>query len=109
MADFKAKQKARSQAVVANQAVIKTLEKQRQKLSEEAVKHETELKLIDRELEDRKKLNEKIVSESSDFLAESESHSAARKALLQLYHNSAGVEAKPAAIEVDGYHLFKVN
>ncbi len=113
MAAFKAKQKARAQAVAANQQVIKTLTRQREKLSEEAHKHETELKLIDRELEDRQKLNQKIVSESSDFLAESETNSAERKALLQRYLNTVKPEteklSEAGAIEIDGYHLFRIN
>ncbi len=118
MAAFKARQKERAQAVIANQQVIKILEKQREKLSEEADRHETELKLLDRELEDRRQLNKKIVSESSDFLAESETNSAKRKALLQGYLSSNGTK-KPAiivhtngeasVIEVNGYHLFRIN
>ncbi len=117
MAAFKAKQKERSQAVTANLQIIKTLEKQREKLSEEAAKHETELKLLDRELQDRRRWNEKIVSESSDFLAESETNSARRKALLKRFLASGGVTESPiiplkveaGAIEVDGYHLFLIN
>ena len=123
MAEFKAKQKQRAQAVVANRQVIKTLEKQREKLSEEAVKHETELKLIDRELEDRHKLNEEIVSKSSVFLEASEQGSENRKALLKRYLNSttkvtANNKAtsdiidplsESAGLQIEGFHLFRVN
>jgi len=95
MAKFKAKQKQRAQAVLANKQVIDVLEKQRKKLAKNAQKHETQLKLLDAELTDRKKLNEKILSESEEFLQSVEGRSAKRQALLRQYEHSVAGEAQP--------------
>ena len=117
MAKFKAKQKQRAQAVLANKQVIDTLEKQRKKLAKNAQKYETQLKLLDAELNDRKKLNEKILSESQEFLQSLEGRSAKRQALLRQYEQSATGEPQPEPenrgtadrpdIELDGYRLLE--
>ncbi len=116
MAKFKAKQKQRAQAVLANKQVIDALEKQRKKLAKNAQKHETQLKLLDAELNDRKELNEKILSESEEFLQSVEGRSADRQKLLREYQNATATPqpepenrgtAEHPDIELDGYRLLE--
>lgn len=117
MAKFKAKQKQRAQAVLANKQVIDTLEKQRKKLAKNAQKHETQLKLLEAELNDRKELNDKILSESEEFLQSLEGRSAKRQALLRQYQNATASEpqeepenrgtAEHPDIVLDGYRLLE--
>ncbi|HHJ53106.1 MAG TPA: hypothetical protein ENJ89_07915 [Caldithrix abyssi] len=111
MARFKQKQKQRYEAVLANKRVIEVLEKQRKKLAKDAAKHETELRLIEAELKDRKELNEKILSESEEFLASVEGRSAERKRLLDRYAAETGDVPQESdsggPIEIDGYRLIK--
>ncbi len=122
MAEFKGKQKNRAQAVLANKQVIDTLEKQRKKLSTDAEKYSTELEIIDAELEERKKLNTKILSDSEAFLKSSEKRSKNRKNLLEEYQEENGsisgdapleeVPNKGSAsqphIEINGFRLIQV-
>ncbi len=122
MAEFKDKQKNRAQAVLANKQVIDTLEKQRKKLSSDADKYSTELEIIDAELEERKKLNTKILSDSDAFLESSEKRSESRKVLLEKYREENGsisgdapleeVPNKGSAaqphIEINGFRLIQV-
>ncbi len=122
MADFKTKQKTRYNAVVANKQIISNLEKQRQKLAQDEDKYRDELRLLDAELEDRKKLNDELLQSSSEFLAASASRSQQRQRLLQDYEvqsrsseqssdkttkTSTTAEANKV-IEIDGYHLKEV-
>lgn len=117
MAKFKAKQKQRFQAVIANKQVIANLEKQRQKLAKKGQQHTTELKLIDAELADRRSLNEQILSGSAEFLQSVDQHSADRQKLLQRYYGAANQPEQPLPknkgtvqdpdIELDGYRLEK--
>ncbi len=113
MAKFKQKQKQRFEAVLANKRVIEVLEKQREKLAKNAAKHETELRLIEAELKDRKELNEKILSESAEFLESVEGRSADRKKLLEKYVTEGGeiadedTTADGGDIEINGYRLIK--
>lgn len=122
MAEFKDKQKNRAQAVLANKQVMDTLEKQRKKLSAEADKYSTELELIDAELEERKKLNTKILGDSEAFLEGAKKRSESRKRLLEQYQEENGsisgdtpleeVPNKGSAaqpqIEIGGYRLIQV-
>ncbi len=122
MAQFKDKQKNRAQAVLANKQVIDTLEKQREKLSEKAEEHSTELQLIEAELEERKKLNTKILTDSEAFLDNSEKRSENRKKLLEQYEDENGSisgdapleevsnkgTAEEPRIEINGYRLIQV-
>jgi len=122
MAEFKEKQKTRYNAVMANKQIIDNLEKQRQKLAKDEQKYQDELRLLDAELDDRRKLNDELLKSSSEFLATSVSRSQARQKLLQDYEaqsqnskqTSTDAAATPAtggagtAIEVDGYHLQEV-
>lgn len=118
MAAFKDKQDQRAQAVLANKKIIDTLEAQRLKLSQSADKYSDELELIDAELEDRKKLNKEILSDSGAFLESLSERSAARKNLLDQFMAERGSltadapiddNVDPGAvIEINGHRLIEV-
>jgi len=102
MAAFKDKQDKRAQAVLVNKEVIATLQDQRTKLAKNAAKHETELALIDKELEERKKLNEKILSDTDAFVDSTKKRSSERKNLLDRFIAEGGTvtaDAPQAVVE----------
>ena len=115
---FKIKQKTRYNAVMANKQVIATLTKQRKKLAKNAEKHETELRLIDEELKDRKTLNEQLLKSSAVFLETVEERNKERDELLERFERQStspeiakfsqkGVDKNTSKIEIDGYHLLE--
>jgi len=122
MAQFKDKQKQRSQAVLANKQIIDTLEKQKKKLIAAGKEHSTELKLIDAELEERKVLNKEILEDADAFLESTEKRSTSRKNLLKEYQDEGtsisadapvttvpnrGTSEEPD-IEISGHRIIKV-
>ncbi len=116
--EFKKKQKTRYNAVMANKQVIETLTKQRKKLAKNTEKHETELRLIDEELKDRKALNEQLLKSSGVFLETVGKRSRERDELLERFEkqtDSPEIDRSPektkgeiSKIEIDGYHLLEV-
>lgn len=121
MTEFKEKQKTRAELVLANNQVIKTLEKQNEKLGKKADKYKTEIQLIDEELKDRRALNEQLLKSSGAFLESTKNHSQERKELLRRFEeqsgyleddepnqNTAGSKSGSASdIEIDGYRLLE--
>jgi len=115
MAEFKKKQKQRSQVIAANEEVIKYLKKQKNKLEKKGDKFEIQKKQIDKELKDRQRLNEKILSDSDEFLNSLKTKDAARMDLLKQLEDEQAMqtdfsqEGGPTqeAIEVNGYRLIK--
>ena len=117
--EFKEKQKTRYNAVVANKQVIETLTKQRKKLAKNTEKHETELRLIDEELKDRKALNERLLKSSGVFSETVGKRSRERDELLERFEKQTGspeidrssqekTRGEISKIEIDGYHLLEV-
>ncbi len=107
-ARFKEIQKRRQEAVSANQQVIKVLQKKRQKLAKHAERYQTEIQLVDAELQDRKKLNEQLLKEAASFVAAARARSKARQELIGTLPQSDKSPTDPGRpIEIDGYHLIK--
>jgi membrane-associated HD superfamily phosphohydrolase len=108
-ARFKETQKRRQEAVSANQEVIRVLQKKQEKLAKHADRYETELKLIDAELQDREKLNKQLLEDASSFVAGAMARSKERQKLIGALPDEQEAEpAEPnAPIEIDGYHLFR--
>lgn len=113
MAEFRDKQDKRAKSVLANKKIIETLQEQRQKLAKDAQKYETELKVLDAELQDRKKMNEVLLDDSNRFLSASEKRSVSRKKLLAGFDQPAtdvvntGTVDDPQ-IDINGYRLIRV-
>ncbi len=109
-AQFKEVQKRRQEAVSANQQVINALQKKRRMLERNAEKYQTELRLIDAELEDRKKLNEQLLKDAASFMSGAEKRSAERLKLiggLPPNEESEVPAGSNAPIEIDGYRLLE--
>ena len=108
-ARFKETQKRRQEAVSANQEVIRVLQKKREKLSRHADRYQTELKLIDAELQDRQALNEQLLNDASAFVSAARARSKARQKLIGALPENDGPETPDARspIEIDGYRLIK--
>lgn len=116
MAKFKDKQKTRYQAVTANQEVINTLEQQKKKLKKKGDQYETEIALIDKEIQDRQNLNSNLLERTEDFLAQSSERSADRRALLDSLADKfspipddadVAVGDAPEKITIDGFQLLE--
>ncbi len=107
-ARFKETQKRRQEAVSANQEVIRVLQKKREKLAKHADRYQTELKLIDAELQDREMLNKKLLEDASSFVAGARARSKARQKLIGALPETTETPTDATApIEIDGYHLIK--
>jgi hypothetical protein len=119
MAEFKNVQKNRYKAVLANKEIINELEKQREKLSKNSDKYETEIKLLDAELTDRKAMNEKLLDNSKELLKTTEERTSDRDQLLERFMKESGVSgiiSMPATtptaveeIEINGYQLKEIS
>lgn len=119
MEEFKNVQKTRYKAVLANKEIIEELEKQRKKLGKNAGKYETEIKLIDAELADRRNMNKKLLENSKEFLESTEERVESRTELLERFMRESGMTGviTPATstptdnaevIEINGYQLKEV-
>lgn len=122
MAKFKNKQKSRFEAVTANKKIIEELEKQRDKLKSQGEKYQTEVDLLNAEIEDRHKLNKKILDNSNEFLSSLESRRESIGDVLSRYNaeketiNTGQPEPMPVNlgstekpdIQVDGFQLSEV-
>jgi hypothetical protein len=119
MAEFKNVQKNRYKAVLANKEIIDELEKQRTKLAKNSDKYETEIKLLDAELADRRAMNEKLLDNSKELLKTTEERTSERDDLLQRFMKESGVSgivSTPATtptageqIEINGYRLKEIS
>jgi hypothetical protein len=69
MAKFKSKQKNRFEAVMANKKMIDELEKQRDKLAAQGDKYKTEVELLNKEIEDRHKMNKTVLENTDEFVS----------------------------------------
>lgn len=114
MAQFKEKQKTRYQAVTANQEVIKTLQQRQEKLKKKGKGYETEIALLDKEINDRKELNAGLLDRTEDFLKKSRAGSAGRRELLDSLTNRFNPiptekevvqDGDSGSITIDGYQL----
>ncbi len=107
-ARFKEIQKRRQEAVTANQEVIRVLNGKRKKLEKNADKYQTELQLVDAELEDRKKLNEQLLKDAASFVAGAKKRSKERQKLIGGFPQEEPGPANPEKpIEIDGYRLLE--
>ncbi len=109
-AQFKEVQKRRQEAVSANQQVINVLQKKRRKLEKNAEKYRTELQLIDAELKDREKLNERLLKDAASFVTGAKKRSEERLKLIGGLPPEEEPEASAdgnAPIEIDGYRLLE--
>ncbi|MDI6792419.1 MAG: hypothetical protein QME81_06065 [bacterium] len=122
MAQFKEIQKTRNEVVMANKSVIDTLKKQREKLAKKGNKYQTEIDIIDAELQDRQTLNKKLIKNAGEFVETSKTRSEKRRELLRRYKEESGfveivqperesIETESPAstdIEINGYRLLEV-
>lgn len=120
MADFKNRQKTRANLVHANKTIITNLEKQAEKLKKNEEKYSDELNAINAEINERKKLNEKVLSDTDAFIEASEQRSKERRKILEQLKNgpeTVGIvqsEITPEnnssgeLILIDGYSLKEV-
>jgi len=118
MEAFKNKQDQRAEAVLANKKIIDTLETQRARLAKDENKFSDELKLIDAELNDRRELNNEILSNSGTFLNTVAKRSRKRKNILDRFLAEgsslsgdapvADPDGNSAKIEIDGHRLIEV-
>ncbi len=115
IAEFKKKQKTRFEAVETNRQIVKVLEKRQQELERDAGDHTEELKLLDKEIKERKVLNKNLLENTDAFLAKSERNSAGRLELLRRYRAStaevetgAGDAVADERIIIEGYFLREV-
>ncbi len=106
-ARFKETQKRRQEAVSANQEVIRVLQKKREKFARHADRYQTELKLIDAELQDRLALNKQLLEDASSFVAGARARSKERQKLIGTLPAESAPTDPNAPIEIDGYHLIR--
>ncbi|KAA3658843.1 MAG: hypothetical protein DWQ10_10295, partial [Calditrichaeota bacterium] len=68
---FKNRQKRRSEAVLANEEAMRLLQKQREKLAKNADQHKTKIETLDKEIEERQQLQEKLMEDPDTILSTS--------------------------------------
>lgn len=112
--DFKKRQKERYQAITANKEILIQLKEKLEQLKKKPAENRLEIQLLEKEIKEREALNEKLLSEDSEFFpAEEPTAAIPNEESLKVYDlEEEKAKPKPPSsgkveIEVGGHRLFE--
>ncbi len=111
--EFKKRQKERYQAITANKEILLQLKEKLEQLKKKPAENRLEIQLLEKEIQEREALNEKLLSEDSEFFAGEETAAIPNEESLKVYDlEEEKAKPKPPAsgkveIEVGGHRLFE--